>query len=192
MDDDDDMDDPDTSCVANSNNSVNQVKGSSEFEVMKGELLFKYDSIFKEGLGRCNCNCTSNSVNQIGELEDMKEELLSKHDSVFKEDLGPLDSMKGVVRVELQDNDVKPLHFTTPAQIPAHLHRAADRELARCLAAGTLEECQHYTPWVSRGLFVTKPQKPGQPLKARLVSDFRMVNKNLGGQIGLWKVVVVF
>ena len=85
-------------------------------------------------------------VKESSELQAMKEQLLSKYDSVFKEDLGPSDTMKGVVRVELQDNDVKPLHFTTPAPIPAHLHRAADKELARCLAAGTLEECQHYTP----------------------------------------------
>ena len=118
-------------------------------------------------------------VKESSELQAMKEQLLSKYDSVFKEDLGPSDTMRGVVRVELQDNDVTPLHFTTPAPIPAQLHRAADKGLARCLAAGTLEECQHYTPWVSRELFVAKPRKPGQPLKARLVSDFRIVNKKL-------------
>ena len=81
--------------------------------------------------------------------------------------------------MELQDNYVKPLHFTTPKPITAHLRKAADKELARCLAAGSLEECHHHTPWVSRGMFVAKPRKNGQPLKAHLVSDFRMVNKNL-------------
>ena len=143
------------------------------------------DHVEEEEVDDLDSNCDAHqehSINQVKEssgLEDMKEKLLSKYSSVFKEDLGPSDTMKGVVRVELQDNDVKPLHFTTPAPIPVHLHRAADRELARCLAAGTLEERQHYTPWVSRGLFVAKPQKPGQPLKARLVSDFRIVNKKL-------------
>ena len=97
MDVDDDVDDPDTVCVGNGGGSVNQVKVSSEFEVMKEEFLTKYDSVFENGSDRYNCTCTSNTVNQIRELDVMKEELLSNHGPVFKEDLGPMDTMKGVV-----------------------------------------------------------------------------------------------
>ena len=66
---------------------------------------------------RCETS-QEHSVNQVKEssdLVDMKENLLTEYSSVLKEDLGPSDTMKGIVRVELQDNNIKPLHFTTPA-----------------------------------------------------------------------------
>ena len=90
----------------------------------------------------------------------------------------------------MDDNGTKPLHFSTPKAIPAHLRKATDKELARCLAAGQLEECHHHTKWVSRGMFVAKPGKRGAPLHARLVSDFRILNKTLKRPNWLWKVQV--
>ena len=47
------------------------------------------------------------------------------------------------------------------------------------LTAGMLEPVQGYTPTLSRGFFVEKPTRPGEPVKARLVADFRGVNKKL-------------
>ena len=86
-------------------------------------------------------NSSDNSakiVKTSSALQDMKDFMLSKYSSVFKEDLGPDDRIIGTQRVEMDDNGTKPLHFSTPKSIPAHLRKAADKELARCLAAGTL------------------------------------------------------
>ena len=47
------------------------------------------------------------------------------------------------------------------------------------LTAGMLEHVLGYTPTPSRVFFVEKPTKPGEPVKARLVADFRGVNKKL-------------
>ena len=79
----------------------------------------------------------------------------------------------------MKTDDVKPLHFNTPREIPCHLRKAADEELKRCLEAGQLEPCHHYTPWLSRGMFIGKPSKDGGKMKARLVSDFRQLNRSL-------------
>ena len=79
----------------------------------------------------------------------------------------------------MDTENVKPLHFATPKEIPAHLRKAVYKELKRCLDAGQLEECHHHTPWLSRGTFVGKPAKNGVELKARLVSDFRILNRSL-------------
>ena len=74
---------------------------------------------------------------------------------------------------------MKALHFNTPKEVPIHLRKAADKELKRCLEAGQLEPCHHYTKWMSRGLFEGKPTKEGEPIKARMVADFRVLNKAL-------------
>ena len=50
----------------------------------------------------------------------------------------PGDTMEGIVRVELNDKDIQPTHFTTPSWVPVHLRREADKDLQICLKAGTL------------------------------------------------------
>ena len=87
--------------------------------------------------------------------------------------------MEGEMKAELNDSDVTPTHISTPAYVPVHLRKAADKELARCLKAGTLEPCNHYTEWVSCGMFVPKHTKEGEEIKARLVSDLKGLNKKL-------------
>ena len=79
------------------------------------------------------------SVNQVREsqpiekqLDEMKEQLLHKYKPVFKEDLGPDDTIKGVVRFEVQDNEVKPLHFTTP---PPYQHILGGQQTVNWLGA---------------------------------------------------------
>ena len=101
---------------------------------------------------------------------------MKEYSSVFKEYLSPEDLIVGTKRIEMDTENVKPLHFATPKEKPAHLQKAADKELKICLDAGQLKECHHHTPWQSRGMFVGKPAKNGGELKARLVSDFRILN----------------
>ena len=59
------------------------------------------------------------------------------------------------------------------------MEQAAKKELARMVEAGMLEEIDYFTENLSRGFFVEKPGKSDG--KARLVSDFRGVNKKLRG-----------
>ena len=46
-----------------------------------------------------------------------------------------------------------------------------------------LEECNHATDWVSRGMFVPKGVESGEKLHARLVSNLRGINKKLKGSL---------
>ena len=65
---------------------------------------------------------------------------------VFKEDLEPSDVIKGEIKAQFNDLDLKPTHITTQATTPVHLRKAADKELARCLKAGVPKPCNHWTP----------------------------------------------
>ena len=84
---------------------------------------------------------TSTSPN----FEKIKNDLLKDFEDVFKEELSPSDRTKGVQRIEIDESRVKPLHWTTPKEVPCHLRKAADKELKRCLQAGQIEPCHHYT-----------------------------------------------
>ena len=108
---------------------------------------------------------TSTSPN----FEKLRKDLLKEFGDVFKEELCPSDRIKGVQRIEIDESRVKPLHWTTPKEVPCHLRKAADKELKRCLQAGQIEPCHHYTKWLSRGMFVGKASKEGEEVKARLV-----------------------
>ena len=59
------------------------------------------------------------------------------------------------------------------------LKTAAEKELKRMLEGGLLEEAPGYSEHVSRGFFVEKNTRPGEPVKVRLVEDFRGINKKL-------------
>ena len=113
------------------------------------------------------------------DFEKIRMSILQEYSDVFKEELAPSDRIHGIQRIEIDESGVKPVHFTTPKEIQAHLRKSADKELKRCLEAGQLEPCHHYTKWLSRGMFVEKPAKLGEPLRARMVADFRVLNKAL-------------
>ena len=95
---------------------------------------------------------SANIVKHEQTFQDIKDEMLDKYKDVFKENLSPQDKIVGTRRIEMDTENVKPLHFSTPKKIPAHLRKVADKELKRCLDAGKLEECHHHTPWLSRGM----------------------------------------
>ena len=71
------------------------------------------------------------------------------------------------------------MNITTPAETPAHLRPAADKEIARLIRAGTIEPWEHPTEWSSRGFFVKKGAKEGEETKVQLVTDFTHLNKIL-------------
>ena len=76
--------------------------------------------------------------------------------------------------------DIQVFHPKLGMKVPAYLEKAAQKELQRMLDAGMLEQIHSYTPHVSRGFFVEKGStKPGEPVKCRLVADFRGVNRKL-------------
>ena len=113
---------------------------------------------------------------------NLKEKWLRDYPDVFKEDLDINDriQMEPVV-VDLVENhqEIQTYHPKNPLDVPAYLEEAARKELQRMLTAGMLEPVQGYTPTLSRGFFVEKPTRPGEPVKACLVADFRGVNKKL-------------
>ena len=104
----------------------------------------------------------------------MREKWLADYDDVFKEDLDENDriQMEPVV-VDLVENhqEIETYHPKTPLDVPAYLEEAARKELQRMLTAGMLEPVQGYTTTLSRGFFVEKPTKPGEPVKLQTLEE---------------------
>ena len=64
-----------------------------------------------------------------------------------------------------------------PIEVSPYMEQAAKKELSRRVEAGMLEEIDYFTEHLSRGIFVEKQGKT--EVQARLVTDFRSVNKKL-------------
>ena len=113
---------------------------------------------------------------------ELKQAWLKDFPEVFKEDLGKEDriDMEPVV-VDLVPNheEIKVFHPKLSTDVPAYLQKAAEKELQRMLAGGLLEPISGFTEHVSRFFVVEKNTKPGEPVKVRLVADFRGINKKL-------------
>ena len=67
------------------------------------------------------------------ELSKLKSRLMEEYKDVFKEEVGPEDVLKGELKAELNDSEVTHTHISTPAYVPVHLRKAADKKMARCL-----------------------------------------------------------
>ena len=65
----------------------------------------------------------------------------------------------------------------TAIETPLHLQSAAGQELQKMLKAGFIEESHKSSDYCSLAFFVAKPNSDN--LKARMVSDFREVNRIL-------------
>ena len=99
---------------------------------------------------------------------------------VFKEDLEKEDRIDiAPIKIDLVNNheDIHVFHPKTAVDVPAYMEEAARKELARMLKAGMIEQIEGYTENLSCGFFVEKPGK--ESVKARLVADFRGINKKL-------------
>ena len=114
---------------------------------------------------------------------ELKQAWLKDFPEVFKEDLGKedrIDCEPIVVDLVPNHEDIQVFHHKLGMEVPAYMEKAAQKELQRMLNAGMLEPIQGYTNTVSRGFFVEKgSSKPGEPVKARLVADFRGINCKL-------------
>ena len=113
---------------------------------------------------------------------DLKKAWLKDFPKVFKEDLGREDRINiEPIVIDLVPNheDIHVFHPKLAVDVPAYMDEAARRELQRMLNAGMLEPIQGYTENLSRGFFVEKHSKPGEPVKACLVADFRGINCKL-------------
>ena len=56
----------------------------------------------------------------------------------------------------MRRKNIQPTNITTPAEIPAHLRSAAEREIDTLIKAGSLEPWEQPTDWSSRGHFAKK------------------------------------
>ena len=102
---------------------------------------------------------------------------MGKFATTFKEKLSKSDRLS-VPPVHLYQNetaDVKPVQNLKPFDVPWHLRAGFQQELKNCLDAGILEAATQPTPWASKAFAVPK-KTPGE---ARLVADFRVLNKSL-------------
>ena len=107
---------------------------------------------------------------------ELREKWLADYDDVFKEDLeetGRIQMEPVVVDLVENHQEIETYHPKTPLDVPAYLEEAARKEFQRMLTTGMWEPVQGYTPTLSRGFFVVKPTKPGEPVKAHFVADFR-------------------
>ena len=125
-------------------------------------------------------------------IEDRIEEIkvkefqswcITNYSDVFKEKLGPQDVIKTERDLQIHVDhrlSVRPVNYTTAADVPIHLQKAAKKELQKILDADILEPCSHPTEWCLRGFFVKKPHvREGEEMRVRLVSDFCQLNKIL-------------
>ena len=106
--------------------------------------------------------------------------MLREFSDVFKEDLGKEDRIDiEPIKIGLVDNheDIQVFHPTTAVEVSPYMEAAARKKLARMLNTGMIEEIQGYTKNLSRGFIVEKPGR--DEVKARLVADFRGINKKL-------------
>ena len=113
-------------------------------------------------------------------LKELKKNLLKEFRDVFKTNLEKSDRINmPPMKIEtIKGADrIRRTNFMTAIETPLHLQSAANEELQKMLKAGFIEPCHHSTEWCARSFFVTKPNS--QPLKVRLVSDFRGVNRIL-------------
>ena len=80
----------------------------------------------------------------------MKTFLITKYPDIFKDDLEEGDTIKtrNPIKIEMdEEKNIQPKNITTPAEIPAHLRSAAERDIARLIKAGTLEPWEQPTDW---------------------------------------------
>ena len=85
------------------------------------------------------------------------------------------------VKIETKkDQNIKPINCRTPILVQLHFRKAADQEIKDFLKAGIIEKCHHFTPWLSRGMFIGKKRdEETQQEKVRLVADFSPVHRIL-------------
>ena len=105
----------------------------------------------------------------LKEFKDMFKTELTINDRI---DLPPV-NIEGVANKA----SFRPIKKTAAIETPLHLQSAAGKELSKMLKAGFLEESHQSSDHCSRGFFVAKPNSNN--LKARLVADFREVNRIL-------------
>ena len=64
-----------------------------------------------------------------------------------------------------------------PIPTPRYLESAAQKELARIIKSGALEEVSHPIRFCSKAFFVQKPGSPNSNQAVRLVTNLKPVNK---------------
>ena len=87
-----------------------------------------------------------------GMFDFMKTFLITKYPNIFKEDFEGCDTikLKNPIRIELdEEKNIQPTNITTPAEIPAHLRSATERDISRLIKAGTLAPREQPTNWSS-------------------------------------------
>ena len=66
-----------------------------------------------------------------------------------------------------------------PISTPRYLEKAANRELARILKSGALEEVTWPTQTACRAFFVQKPGSPDSDPKVRMVNNMKPLNPHI-------------
>ena len=112
--------------------------------------------------------------------EELNKHWLRDFSDIFKEDLTKEDRIDiEPIKIDLVENhaEISTLKPKTAMDVSPYMEQATKKELARIIDTGMLEEIDYYTENLSRGFFVEKFGK--SEVKARLVADFRGVNKKL-------------
>ena len=105
---------------------------------------------------------------------------MKMYEDVFKENLGPGDRINAPpVEIPLVQNaeEVPVYNAKIPIPTPQYLESATQKELARIIASGALEEVTHATRFCCKAFFIQKPGSPDSDPKVRLVSNFKSVNQ---------------
>ena len=141
----------------------------------------------KERVGSWRTSIKFNQVTEEKFEEDherevyahLRNKLIKQFDDVFKEDLDPDDRIDvPPVKISMKPGheDVPLYNARVPISTPRYLEKAADKELARILKSGVLEEVTWPTKSACRAFFVQKPGSPDSDPKVRLVNNMKPIN----------------
>ena len=121
-------------------------------------------------------------VHEIEVYDHLKKKLLKIFSNVFKEDLEPSDRLDvPSVRIPLKPNQesIPTYNAKVPIPTPCYLERAAQKELARIIKSGALEEVTHPTDNCCKAFFVQKPGSPHNDPSVSLVNNMKPVNPRI-------------
>ena len=113
---------------------------------------------------------------------NLRKKLIKQFSDVFTEDLSPSDRLNiEPVRITLKPGheDMPKLNARVPIPTPRYLEKAANRELARIMRSGALEEVTWPTQSACRAFFVQKPGSPGNDPSVRMVNNMKPINTHI-------------
>ena len=119
---------------------------------------------------------------EIGVYTKLRKKLIKQFSDVFKEDLSPSDRLNiEPVKITLKpgQENMPIFNARVPIPTPRYLEKAANKELARIMKSGALEEVTWPTQSACQAFFVQKPGSPDSDPSVRMVNNMKPMNPHI-------------